>query len=27
MNLDSFVTLLKTSYSAYNLLVRMQEKQ
>ncbi|XP_032691305.1 odorant receptor 46a-like [Odontomachus brunneus] len=25
MNLDSFVALLKTSYSAYNLLVRMQE--
>ncbi|XP_012527647.2 odorant receptor 46a [Monomorium pharaonis] len=26
LNLDSFVTLLKTSYSAYNLLVRVQEK-
>nr|XP_012231460.1 PREDICTED: odorant receptor Or2-like [Linepithema humile] len=26
LNLDSFVSLLKTSYSAYNLLVRMQEE-
>ncbi|XP_032682051.1 uncharacterized protein LOC116849226 [Odontomachus brunneus] len=25
MNLDSFMGLLKTSYSAYNLLVQMQE--
>ncbi|EFN64911.1 Odorant receptor Or2 [Camponotus floridanus] len=26
LNLDSFVALLKTSYSAYNLLVRVQEE-
>ncbi|KAM0734596.1 Odorant receptor Or2 [Formica fusca] len=27
LNLDSFVALLKTSYSAYNLLVRVQEEE